>query len=94
MGFFKQFGQLISGKPVPAMAFPSIEYKGFTILPQPMKDNGQFRVAAMIEKGAGETLKQHHFIRSDSQASSEKTAELTLLKCKIFIDQVGEDMFK
>ncbi|ABM02699.1 conserved hypothetical protein [Psychromonas ingrahamii 37] len=94
MGFFKQFAQLISGKPAPAVVFPSIEYKGFTIRPEPMKDNGQFRVAAMIEKGEGETLKQHHFIRSDSQASSEKTAELTLLKCKMFIDQSGDDIFK
>lgn len=94
MGFFKQFSQLMSGKPAPAEVFPSLEYKGFIIKPQPMKENGQFRVAAIIEKGQGATLKQHQFIRSDTLSSSDETARLTLLKCKIFIDQTGEGMFK
>jgi len=93
MGFLKKIGQLISGKPVPAAVFPTLEYKGFTITPQPMKDNGQFRVAAMIEKREGDTLKQHQFIRSDCQVSCDETAKLTLLKCKMFIDQVGDKMF-
>ncbi|MFT6927294.1 MAG: hypothetical protein ACJAZP_002927 [Psychromonas sp.] len=93
MGFFKKIAQSFSSKPAPAAVFPTLEYKGFKITPQPMKDNGQFRVAATIEKGAGEALKQHQFIRSDCQASSEKTAELTLIKCKIFIDQIGDKMF-
>ncbi|MFT7052533.1 MAG: hypothetical protein ACJAU1_000078 [Psychromonas sp.] len=93
MEFFKKIGQLMSPKPAPAAVFPTLEYKGFTITPQPMKDNGQFRVAAMIEKGEGDTLQQHHFIRSDCQVSAEETAKLTLLKCKIFIDQIGAKMF-
>jgi len=93
MGFFKKIGQLFSAKPVPAAVFPTLEYKGFIITPQPMKDNGQFRVAARIEKGEGETLKQHQFIRSDCQASADETAKLTLLKCKTFIDQIGDKMF-
>ena len=93
MGFFKKIGKLFSAKPVPAAVFPTLEYKSFTIRPQPMKDNGQYRVAAIIEKGEGDTLQQHQFIRSDCQVSAEETAKLTLLKCKMFIDQVGDKMF-
>lgn len=93
MGFFKQIAQLINGKPASAALYPTLEYKGFIITPQPMKDNGQFRVAALIEKREGETLKQHQFIRSDCHVSSDETAKLTLLKCKMFIDQAGDKMF-
>ncbi|HEY5716295.1 MAG TPA: HlyU family transcriptional regulator [Psychromonas sp.] len=94
MGFFKQIVQLFGAKPAPAAVFPAVEYKGFTITPQPMADGGQYRVAAIIEKGEGETLKQHQFIRSDTQVSADQAAELTLLKCKMFIDQTGDGMFK
>ncbi|MGB5444458.1 MAG: HlyU family transcriptional regulator [Psychromonas sp.] len=94
MGFFKQIAQLFSAKPAAAAVFPTTEYKGFSITPQPMQDGGQFRLAALIEKGEGEARKQHHFIRSDTVPSAGQAAELTLAKCKMFIDQTGEGMFK
>lgn len=94
MGFLKKITQLFSVEPTPAMVFPTTEYKGFCITPQPMAEGGQFRVAGIIKKGEGEDLKQHHFIRSDTNGDVQKTAELTLLKCKILIDQVGAGMFQ
>ena len=94
MVFLKKITQLFSVEATPAVVFPTSEYKGFSITPQPMADGGQFRVAAIIEKGEGEALKQHRFIRSDTSGNAEKTAELTLLKCKIFIDQISDGMFK
>jgi hypothetical protein len=93
MGFFKQIAQLISAKAAPAAVFPTLEYKGFSITPQPMKDGGQFRISAIIEKEEGGAHKQHQFIRSDTFASAEQAAELTLPKCKMFIDQMGDKMF-
>ena len=94
MEFFKNITQLFATKPAPAAVFPTTEYKGFTITPQPIKDGGQYRVAAIIEKGEGEAHKQHRFIRSDTLANADQTAELTLSKCKMFIDQIGDGMFK
>jgi len=94
MKFFQKISQCFSAKSAPKAVFSTVEYKGFTITPQPMMDGGQFRVAAMIEKVVSGTLKQHHFIRSDTLASADKTAELTVIKCKILIDQAGEGMFK
>jgi len=101
MGFFTKVGQLFTGSAQSnaskksTKGYPSEAYKGFTITPQPLADNGQFRVAALIEK-QGETeeeLKQHKFIRSDTVANADQAAELAVSKCKIFIDQMGDNIF-
>ena len=94
MDFFKKISQIFSAKSAPEAVFSTVEYKGFTITPQPMADGGQFRVAAMIEKDVSGTLKEHRFIRSDTLASADKAAELTVIKCKILIDQAGEGIFE
>ena len=94
MGFFKNITQVFAAKPTPAAVFPATEYKGFTITPRPIKEGGQFRVAALIEKGEGQACRQHQFIRSDTLANAEQAAELTLSKCKTFIDQMGDGIFK
>ena len=101
MGFFTKIGQLFTGSAQSNTSKKSIkgylsqEYKGFTITPEPLADNGQFRVAALIEK-QGETeedTKQHKFIRSDTVVSADQAAELAISKCKIFIDQMGDSIF-
>lgn len=40
-----------------------------------------------------ENLK-HTFIRSDLCMNKQQAEQITLQKCKLFIDQVGDDMFK
>ena len=95
MGFFTKVAKLLSGSTSSKNSYPSEDYKGLTITPQPIADHGQFRIAALIEKkGDGDhELKSHHFIRSDTVASANLAAELALEKCKIFIDQMGGDIF-
>jgi len=101
MGFFSTIGKLFTGSAQSnaseksTKGYPSQEYKGFTITPQPLADKGQFRVAALIEK-QGETeeeTKQHKFIRSDTVVSADQAAELAMTKCKVFIDQMGDNIF-
>lgn len=99
MGFFKRVAKLFTGSGQSTesqIRYPSQTYKGFTITPQPIADQGQFRVAALIEKAAGEgqETKKHHFIRSDMVTNADQAAELAISKCKVFIDQLGEDIFK
>lgn len=99
MGFFTKVAKLLGGSTQSnnssANKYPDEEYKGFTITPQPIADNGQFRIAAVIEKaGEGEQeSRQHHFIRSDTCFSADQAAELAIAKCKIFIDQMGDNIF-
>ncbi len=96
MGFFKKVAKLFSGSTQAEKTYPSEAYKGFTITPQPIAAQGQFRVAALIEKAGeeGQEVRQHHFIRSDTVTNADQAAELAISKCKVFIDQLGEGIFK
>lgn len=95
MGFFSKVGKLFTGAAPAKSSFPSEEYKGFTITPSPLPDQGQFRIAGLIEKKADneEQTQQHQFIRSDMVSSEDQAAEITTQKCKVFIDQMGDRIF-
>ena len=98
MGFFTKVAKLLGGSAQSAESnnsYASESYKGFTITPQPLADHGQFRIAALIEKAGNEEQesRQHHFIRSDTVTNADQAAELALTKCKIFIDQMGDNIF-
>lgn len=71
----------------------ALEYKGFEIVPAPIKEGGQFRVAAIISKGQGENRKEHNFIRSDLIPSRDECIEITVRKTKLSIDQLGDNLF-
>lgn len=68
-------------------------HKGFRIFIDPVKDGGQYRVGARIEKDFNGETKFHRMIRADSFASEEQAAEVTLIKAKQFIDQQGDRIF-
>ncbi|MFD1382144.1 HlyU family transcriptional regulator [Rhodanobacter aciditrophus] len=95
MGIFSSLSKIFSGSPSSAStpAADPIEYNGFTILPTPQSDQGQYRVCAQITKGAGEDVKTHHFIRSDLVANKDECVELTIRKAKLTIDQMGDQIF-
>jgi hypothetical protein len=96
MGFFNKLAKMFTSNESATNTYPSVEYKGYIITPQPESDKGQFRLAALIEKtfADDEQLKQHYLIRSDTFASAEQAAEFSIAKSKIFIDQTGDAMFK
>jgi hypothetical protein len=95
MGLLSSISKLFSadstGSNQPAVE--AVEYQGFTIQPAPMKDQGQYRVAATITKGEGETVREHKFIRSDLLGSFDECVELTVRKAKLTIDQLGDNIF-
>lgn len=70
-----------------------IEYQGFLIYPEPMAENGQFRVAGRITRELQGELKTHRFIRSDLVASKADAEELMLKKAQLFIDQMSGQIF-
>ncbi len=72
----------------------AIEYKGFNIIPAPMSEGGQFRVAATITKQAeDEEVKTHNFIRSDLIPNRDECISITVRKAKMMIDQQGDRIF-
>ncbi|KZN14221.1 HlyU family transcriptional regulator [Marinomonas sp. TW1] len=71
----------------------AIEYNGYQIIPSPMKDGGQYRVAATITLGEGEEQKRHNFIRSDLMPNRDECIEITVRKAKLTIDQLGKNLF-
>jgi len=95
MGILSGLKSLFSGNSsvAPTEASDPIEYKGFTIVPAPMAEGAQYRVAATITKGQDETLKTHQFIRSDVIAGREECIAVTIRKAQMTIDQSGEGIF-
>jgi len=95
-GFLKRFFSETETQPVDSA--PSVEpehYQGYLIFVMPIEEAGQYRVAGSIEKPvAGEDNLTHKFIRSDVCMSKQQAEQITLQKCKLFIDQIGDDMFK
>ena len=67
-----------------------VEHKGFLIFPEPIREDGQYRIAARIEKGD----KVHQLIRADLIRDLDEANEASLGKAKQMIDQLGDGLFK
>ena len=85
--FSRLFGT--TGQPTPQTGAGREDYKGFAVTPAPIKDGGQFRVAARIEKDG----KTHEMIRADTMASLEQATEISVRKAKQMIDEQGDRLF-
>jgi hypothetical protein len=77
------------GPDTPAPEPAGEEYKGFRITPAPVRESGQYRVAARIEKDG----RSHQLIRADTMASLEDATAISLAKARQMIDQMGERLF-
>ena len=86
-------GLFSGGESAPEVAEEAVEYKGFEIIPAPIAEGGQFRVAATITKGEGDEQKVHKFIRSDLIPNRDECIEITMRKTKLTIDQLGDNLF-
>ena len=65
------------------------DYKGFLITPDPIKEGGQYRVAARIEKDG----KLHQLVRADTMASLDQAKDISLAKSRQIIDEQGDRLF-
>ncbi len=64
-------------------------YQGFTITPQPIKESGGYRVAALIEKDG----QSHQIIRADVVQSVEEAQQISALKARKVVDEQGDRLF-
>lgn len=93
MGFFSRLFQ--GQKPAAEIKVEPVEYKGFLIYQEALAESGQYRIAGRITKQfADDQVKTHRFIRSDVLASKSDADEFMLQKAKMFIDQMGDGIFK
>lgn len=83
------WSRLFGAKDETAPATNAEEYKGFTIIPTPIREGGQFRVSARIEKDG----KRHELIRADTMASQDEAAAISMAKARQVIDELGERLF-
>lgn len=90
MAFWKK---LLGGGAASKPAAEVIEYKGLRITPQPISEEGGYRICALIEgEVAGET-RTHTLIRADVLRDRDDAAEASVAKARQMIDQMGEGVF-
>jgi hypothetical protein len=70
-----------------------IEYEGFLIYAEPIREGTKWRIAARIEKAVGDDLKRHDLVRADTLDSQDEAVEATLRKARQVIDEQGARLF-
>jgi len=67
-----------------------IEYKGFTIVAEPMNEGGQFRTAGKILKSVDGETHETRFIRADNNGDFQSSVDHCHYKAKQIIDEQGD----
>lgn len=78
-----------SAADVPQTGGEAEEYKGFRVIPKPIREGGQYRVSARIEKDG----RVHELVRADTMASLEDAVAISRSKARQMIDEQGERLF-
>lgn len=65
------------------------DYKGFVIIPTPIKDGAGWRLSARIELGD----RSHTLIRADTINDRDEAVAASVAKAKRMIDEQGERLF-
>ncbi len=93
--FFKSLfgggGDSASEKEAPGEA---VEYKQFSIVPEPIKEGSQYRTAGTISLEQEGELRSSKFIRADNHASRDAAIEHAISKGKQIIDERGEALLQ
>ena len=69
-------------------------YEGYSILPAPIKEGGQYRLAGTISREIDGEIKTHHLIRADMFPSHEEAVNFTMRKAKQVIGEQGDRLFR
>lgn len=93
----KFLGKLATGKRQdgdPADNPAAVTYKGYTIVPMPKQDGGQWTTEGYISKDFDGVSKSEYFIRVDTHISREEAANYSVFKAKKIIEEQGDKLFK
>ncbi|CTQ49994.1 HlyU family transcriptional regulator [Jannaschia donghaensis] len=70
-----------------------VEYNGYMIYPEPMRDGSKWRIAARIERVVDGDVRSHHLIRADTLADEQEARDASAAKARTMIDQQGDGIF-
>ncbi|MFD1007718.1 HlyU family transcriptional regulator [Oceanisphaera ostreae] len=88
--WLKRLGQPTTVKPA---QFAEETYQGFAIHPEPLIENGQYRLHGRITQLNTGELQEYRLIRCDLLPSAELAATLMVAKAKRMIDENGSRLF-
>ncbi|GGG80974.1 hypothetical protein GCM10011415_33060 [Salipiger pallidus] len=92
MSFLKRLFGGGGGSAPEAKADP-VEYKGFRITASPLPEDGQYRIAALIEGEVEGETKSHQLVRADVIRDRDEAIEASLRKARQMIDEQGVRLF-
>ena len=87
----KLFGGARNGGADPRSA--GSQYKDCVIVPGPIREGDQWRLAGSIHKSVDGEERVRRFIRSDLFSSREQAENQAISKGELIIDQRGDDLF-
>lgn len=71
-----------------------VDYRGFTIIPEPYRNQGQWQLAARITKEIGGESREHRLVRADLLADPEEARQQAVMKAQRLIDERGDGLFE
>ncbi len=71
-----------------------VTHNGYRIFPEPVKEDGGYRIAARIEKDVDGQVKTHMMIRADTYSAPDTAMDASVDKAKQVIDQLGDKIFR
>ncbi len=77
----------------PATEGDPVEYKGYRIIPAPVPEGSQFRLAARIEGEVDGETKVHQLVRADLLGDRDAACEAAVHKARQVIDEQGARLF-
>lgn len=72
----------------------AVEYQGYTIVPAPMSQGGQFITAGVIRKDFPDGPREQNFVRADTHQSFDAACDHAVSKGRQIIDEQGERLFQ
>ena len=90
---FKSLKQIFLGSEPQHKPAESVEHEGYVIEPAPIKEGGQYRLAAKITKQVDGETKTHHLIRADLFGEFDDAVKFAVAKAQQVIKEQGDKMF-
>jgi hypothetical protein len=92
---FKLFKSLRIGGDDPKVAKKNqrdkeVDYRGFTIIPNPSKSSGGWTTEGDIEREIDSEVHIEHFIRAETHTELEQAVSHTITKAKRIIDEKSD----
>lgn len=93
MGIGNLFKSLLGG-PANTSRPPAepVDYKGFSIEPEPIDEDGKFRTAGYISGELDGEARRVRFIRADQASSLQAAVDHSVAKARQIIDEQGKSL--